>query len=124
MLQVGPRCNQVPIIERHEPHGHMALQQEAWVGLALRQVEELLAHRIGGAQLRLGTMKEEEPSERPEALRRLLSLLAQRTSPCVHVAHFRARQPLCRDKQPTQNEQQREFPLRALRGCPAGSPAV
>ena len=46
LLQVGPGGDEVATIERHDPHGQMALQHEDRVALALRQVEELLAQLV------------------------------------------------------------------------------
>ena len=87
-------ATEVATKERHGSHGHMALQHEARVVLAVRQVEELLAQLASGAQLGLGEMKPTEALERLEALRRLPHLLAQRVGPGVDLAHFRSRRAL------------------------------
>ena len=71
LLQVGAGDDQVATKERDHPHGHMARHHEDRIGLALRQLEELLAERGTGGQPRLGRMKHTQTPEHPEALRGL-----------------------------------------------------
>ena len=92
----------------------MPLHHEPRVGLALRQVEELLRQLARGRQLPLGHMKLREPPEDPSELRRLPHLLAQRIGPGVDLAHFRGPHPLRGHQQLPQGELQREFVLGAL----------
>ena len=113
-----PSSHEVASQERHCSHGRLALQYQARMALAVRQVGDLLGQLASGVQLGLSDMKPMEALEDLEELRRLPHLVTQRVSPGVDLTHFQSRRSLGGDEQSPQAELQREFalhPLGALR---------
>src|SRR5262249_2416407 len=114
LLHMGPSRDELTAIEGHHPFGHMALDQEDGIVLTVRQVEELLTQFARDTKLCLGAMKPIEAMERLEELRWLPHLVAQGVGPGVDLPHFRRRHALRYHQALPQDEQQREFVVRAL----------
>jgi hypothetical protein len=73
---MDPGCDEVATMEGQGSRDKMSLQHEGRIGLALCQVQELLAQLASGAQLPLGTMNANHAIECLQKLWGLSYLLA------------------------------------------------